>query len=147
MTKLLLLLTLLPFSVFAGGDPSQLLDLTDHWVGYTALALFVVAYIFVMVEEFTHFRKSKPVILVAGLIWGLIGWHYAQNDITHAAEVAIRHNLLEYSELFLFLLVAMTYIEALRERNIFEALKVWLVNKGLSFRQLFWLTGFLLVFI
>ena len=46
MTKLLLLLTLLPFSVFAGGDPSQLLDLTDHWVGYTALALFVVAYIF-----------------------------------------------------------------------------------------------------
>jgi NhaD family Na+/H+ antiporter len=147
MTKLLLLLTLLPFSVFAGGDPSQLLDLTDHWVGYTALALFVVAYIFVMVEEFTHFRKSKPVILVAGLIWGLIGWHYAQNDITHAAEVAIRHNLLEYSELFLFLLVAMTYIEALRERNIFEALKVWLVNKGLSFRQLFWLTGFLAFFI
>ena len=147
MTKLLLLLTLLPFSVFASGDPSQLLDLTDHWVGYTALALFVIAYIFVMVEEFTHFRKSKPVILVAGLIWGLIGWHYAQIGITHAAEVAIRHNLLEYSELFLFLLVAMTYIEALRERNIFEALKVWLVNKGLSFRQLFWLTGFLAFFI
>lgn len=148
MSKLLLLLTLLPFSVFAsGGDPSQILDLTDHWVGYTALILFVIAYIFVMVEEFTHFRKSKPVILVAGLIWGLIGWHYAQNGITHAAEVAIRHNILEYSELFLFLLVAMTYIEALRERNIFEALKVWLVNKGFSFRQLFWLTGFLAFFI
>jgi sodium/proton antiporter, NhaD family (TC 2.A.62) len=147
MTKLLVLLTLLPFGVFASGDPSQTLDLTDHWVGYTALALFVIAYIFVMVEEFTHFRKSKPVILVAGLIWGLIGWHYAQNGITHAAETAIRHNLLEYSELFLFLLVAMTYIEALRERNIFEALKVWLVNKGFSFRQLFWLTGFLAFFI
>jgi len=147
MIKLLLLLALLPFSVFASGDSSQTLDLTDHWVGYTALALFVVAYIFVMVEEFTHFRKSKPVILVAGLIWGLIGWHYAQNGITDAAEVAVRHNLLEYSELFLFLLVAMTYIEALRERNIFEALKVWLVNKGLSFRQLFWLTGFLAFFI
>ena len=148
MSKLLLLLTLLPFGVFAsGGDSSQILDLTDHWVGYTALILFVIAYIFVMVEEFTHFRKSKPVILVAGLIWGLIGWHYAQNGITHAAEVAVRHNLLEYSELFLFLLVAMTYIEAMRERNIFEALKVWLVNKGFSFRQLFWLTGFLAFFI
>jgi NhaD family Na+/H+ antiporter len=147
MIKLLLLLALLPFGVFASGDSSQILNLTDHWVGYTALALFVVAYIFVMVEEFTHFRKSKPVILVAGLIWGLIGWHYAQNGITHAAEVAVRHNLLEYSELFLFLLVAMTYIEALRERNIFEALKVWLVNKGFSFRQLFWLTGFLAFFI
>ena len=56
MTKLLLLLTLLPFGVFAsGGDSSQSLDLTDHWVGYTALILFVIAYIFVMVEEFTHF--------------------------------------------------------------------------------------------
>jgi len=148
MTKLLLLLTLLPFGVFAsGGDSSQSLDLTDHWVGYTALILFVIAYIFVMVEEFTHFRKSKPVILVAGLIWGLIGWVYAQHGLPHAAEVALRHNLLEYSELFLFLLVAMTYIEALRERNIFEALKVWLVNKGFSFRQLFWLTGFLAFFI
>jgi len=147
MTKLLLLLTLLPFGAFASGDLQQTLDLTDHWVGYTALVLFVIAYIFVMVEEFTHFRKSKPVILVAGLIWGLIGWHYAQNGITHAAEAAVRHNLLEYSELLLFLLVAMTYIEALRERNIFEALKVWLVNKGFSFRQLFWLTGFLAFFI
>ena len=148
MTKLLFLLTLLPFGVFAsGGDSSQSLDLTDHWVGYTALILFVIAYIFVMVEEFTHFRKSKPVILVAGLIWGLIGWVYAQHGLPHAAEVALRHNLLEYSELFLFLLVAMTYIEAMRERNIFEALKVWLVNKGFSFRQLFWLTGFLAFFI
>jgi len=147
LTKLLFLLALLPITVFASGDPSKTLDLTSHWSGYTALALFVVAYIFVMVEEFTHFRKSKPVILVAGLIWGVIGWVYAQNGLPHAAEVAVRHNILEYSELFLFLLVAMTYIEALRERNIFEALKVWLVNKGLSFRQLFWLTGFLAFFI
>ncbi len=99
-----------------------------------------------MVEEFTHFRKSKPVILVAGLIWGIIGWVYASNGITHAAEAALRHNFLEYAELFLFLLVAMTYIEAMRERLVFEKLKVWLINKGFSFRQLFWLTGFLAFF-
>jgi len=147
MTKLLLLLTLLPITSFASVDATQTLDLTTHWAGYTALALFVVAYIFVMVEEFTHFRKSKPVILVAGLIWGLIGWVYAQNGLPHAAETAVRHNLLEYSELFLFLLVAMTYIEALRERLVFESLKVWLVNKGFTLRQLFWMTGFLAFFI
>jgi hypothetical protein len=35
----------------------------------------------------------------------------------------------------------------MRERNVFEALKVWLTNKGLTFRQLFWLTGFLAFFI
>jgi Na+/H+ antiporter NhaD/arsenite permease-like protein len=61
-------------------------------------------------------------------------------------ETVLRHNLLEFSELFLFLLVAMTYIETMKERNVFEALKVWLTSKGLSFRQLFWLTGFLVFF-
>ena len=147
MDKLLFLLVFFPMTVFSGGESLETLDLTTHWSGYTALVLFVVAYIFVMVEEFTCFRKSKPVILVAGLIWGLIGWVYAQNGLPHAAEIALRHNLLEYVELFLFLLVAMTYIEALRERQVFEALKVWLVNKGFTLRQLFWTTGFLAFFI
>ncbi|CAB9539435.1 Na+/H+ antiporter NhaD type [uncultured Gammaproteobacteria bacterium] len=142
-----LALLLLTFPAFATSDSSTILDLTSHWVGYTALALFALAYVFVMVEEFTHFRKSKPVILVAGVIWGLIGWIYAQHGLPHSAEMALKHNILEYSELMLFLLVAMTYIEAMRERNVFEALKVWLINKGLTFRQLFWLTGFLAFFI
>ena len=141
----LILIGLTPGITFASSDITTL-DLTGHWAGYIALTLFVIAYGFVMVEEFTHFRKSKPVILVAGLIWGIIGWVYASNGITHAAEAALRHNFLEYAELFLFLLVAMTYIEAMRERLVFEKLKVWLINKGFSFRQLFWLTGFLAFF-
>ena len=125
----------------------QNLNLTTHWAGYLALILFVIAYVFVMVEEFTHFRKSKPVILVAGLIWAIIAGVYASNGLPHAAEEALRHNILEYAELFLFLLVAMTYIEAMRERHVFEKLKVWLISRGFSFRQLFWLTGFLAFFI
>ena len=145
MKKLLFLLLFFPVSSFA--ESGVLTSLTSHWVGYTALTLFVVAYILVMVEEFTCFRKSKPMILLAGLIWGLIGWKYASEGIEHAAEEALRHNFLEYTELFLFLLVAMTYIEAIRERNVFERLKVWLINKKFSFKQLFWLTGFLAFFI
>ena len=141
----LILICLIPGISFASSNNTTL-DLTGHWAGYTALTFFVIAYGFVMVEEFTHFRKSKPVILVAGLIWGIIGWVYASNGMTHAAEAALRHNFLEYAELFLFLLVAMTYIEAMRERLVFEKLKVWLINKGFSFRQLFWLTGFLAFF-
>jgi hypothetical protein len=38
---------------------------------------------------------------VAGIIWGLIGWTYAQHGLPHSAEVALKHNMLEYSELFL----------------------------------------------
>jgi NhaD family Na+/H+ antiporter len=86
-------------------------------------------------------RKSKPVILAAGLIWAIIGGVYVHSGFTDEAEQAVRHNLLEYAELMLFLLVAMTYINAMLERNIFEALRSWLVVRQFSYRQLFWITG------
>jgi len=56
-------------------------------------------------------------------------------------EAAIRHNFLEYAELFFFLLVAMTYISAMLERGVFDALRSWLITKGYSYKTLFWLTG------
>ncbi len=130
----------------AMGDGNRL-DLTNHWVGFSALAIFIVAYGFVMAEEFTHLRKSKPVILAAGLIWAMIAWIYNTHGFTHEAEQAVRHNLLEYAELFLFLLVAMTYINAMEERGIFEALRSWLIEKGFDFKKLFWITGILAFFI
>ena len=143
---LLGLLLAMPELVFAA-EGKEGLDLTNHWVGFTAIAIFVVAYLLVMAEEFTHLRKSKPVILAAGLIWALIAWIYSTHGFTHEAEQAVRHNLLEYAELMLFLLVAMTYINAMDERMVFEALRSWLVKKGFGFRQLFWITGILAFFI
>jgi len=140
-------LFLLPGIAFASASQGKTLDLTTHTVGYIALGLFVIAYLFVMAEEFTHLRKSKPVILVAGIIWAMIAYVYASNGMTHAAEIAVRHNLLEYAELMLFLLVAMTYINAMAERSVFDALRSWLINKGFGFRQVFWLTGILAFFI
>ena len=121
--------------------------MTNHWVGFTALAIFVLAYILVIFEEQLHLRKSKPVLLAAGLIWVLIAFVYGSSGDSHSAEVAIRHNFLEYSELFFFLLVAMTYINAMLERGVFDALRDWLVARGYSYRQLFWLTGILAFFI
>jgi NhaD family Na+/H+ antiporter len=41
----------------------------------------------------------------------------------------------------------MTYINAMEERKVFDALRAWLIKKGFSFRTLFWLTGFLAFFI
>ncbi len=144
---LIFLLAVLPGTVLAASGGGNHIDLTNHWVGYTAIAIFAVAYLLVMAEEFTHLRKSKPVILAAGVIWAIIAWFYASQGLTHEAEVAVRHNLLEYAELMLFLLVAMTYINAMDERNVFEALRSWLVAKGFGFRKLFWITGVLAFFI
>ncbi len=144
---LFVLLGLPGMAMAMGGTEGNRLDLTSNWAGYASLIIFVVAYGFVMAEEYTHMRKSKPVLLAAGIIWGIIGWVYASHGFTHAAEIAVRHNILEYAELFLFLLVAMTYINAMEERNVFESLRVRLVCAGFSLRQIFWLTGVLAFFI
>jgi len=123
------------------------LDLTRSSVGYAAIGIFVIAYLLVIGEEFIHLRKSKPVIIGAGLIWGIIGWVYMNHGMSELAEHAVRHNLLEYAELILFLLVAMTYINTMEERRVFDALRAWLIRKGFGFRQLFWMTGILAFFI
>ncbi len=123
------------------------LDLTNTTIGITAIVIFTVAYMLVMGEERLHMRKSKPVLVAAGLIWMLIGWVYMQQGLPGVAEEAFRHNLLEFAELMLFLLVAMTYINALEERRLFDALRAWMVRKGFSYKQLFWISGILAFFI
>ncbi len=149
LMKLFALMGLLGLSgtALASGTSTQLLDLTNHWVGFFSIGVFILAYMLVMAEEYIHLRKSKPVMLAAGIIWGVIAWVYANNGLPHAAEIAVRHNLLEYAELMLFLLVAMTYINAMEERQVFDALRSWLIRKGFNFRQLFWMTGILAFFI
>ena len=141
-------LLLFPLQLFAAqGGAHEPMDLTSSSIGYISLIIFMIAYAFVMAEEFTHLRKSKPVILAAGVIWAMIGWVYVDHGMPELAEHAIRHNLLEYAELMLFLLVAMTYINGMEERRVFDALRSWLIRKGFSFRQLFWMTGILAFFI
>jgi NhaD family Na+/H+ antiporter len=122
------------------------MDLTAHWVGITAIAVFGLAYIFVIAEEFTHLRKSVPVILGAGVIWAIIAAQYV-GGMDHAAEEAVRHFLVEFGELFLFLLAAMTYVNSMGERRVFDALRSWLVRHEFSYRQLFWITGVISFFL
>ena len=122
------------------------INLTNHWAGILSLIIFVTAYGFVMAEEFTHLRKSKPVILAAGAIWAIIAIAYGGSSHIEIVEETFRHGLLEYAELAFFLLVAMTYIAALEERDVFNSLKVWLISKNFNYRQLFWITGVLAFF-
>jgi Na+/H+ antiporter NhaD/arsenite permease-like protein len=122
-------------------------DLTTHWAGILSLIIFVAAYVLVVFEEATHLRKSKPVMLAAGLIWALIGIAYVmagQSDAAHEHAAGI---IEEYGELFLFLLVAITYVNTLEERRAFEVLRARLVGLGLGYRALFLLTGVLSFFL
>ena len=117
------------------------IDLTRHPVGYLSLLIFFAAYAFVVVEKAIQLHKSKPVMLAAGLIWALLGVAYAMHGESKALEAAAKHVILDYGELMLFLIVAITYVNTMQERRVFDALRTRLVNMGLSYRQLFWLIG------
>ncbi|WCE32009.1 sodium:proton antiporter NhaD [Vibrio sp. SCSIO 43137] len=147
-TFLLFLLTLFsPAALASSGEITAISGLTSSTIGYASLIVFTIAYSLVMAEEYLQLRKSKPVLLAAGIIWIMIGYVYQQHGQTEVAQRAIEHNLLEYAELLLFLLVAMTYISAMEERRIFDCLRAWMVGKGFNLRSLFWITGILSFFI
>ena len=123
-------------------------SLTTTWVGYLSLMIFVLGYALVVFEEKIHMRKSKPVIFAGCLIWFFIGLYEYQTGIvdSHAHEF-VENLIAEIGALFFFLLAAMTYINTLAERNVFNALRSWLLRKGLGFRSLFWTTGIITFFL
>ena len=81
------------------------------------------------------------------MIWALIGFAYTALACLMSPRSAAEHTISEYGELFLFLLVAITYVNTLEERRVFEVLRAKLTARGLSYRQLFWLTGSLAFFL
>lgn len=124
------------------------LDMTGTERGIYTVLIFLIAYGFVMTEEFTHLRKSKPVILAAGIIWAHAAILAQQKGVpAEEMHAAFEHDLKEYAELMLFLLVAMTYINSMAERNVFEALRSWLVRKQFGYRKLFLITGVITFFL
>jgi len=137
-----------PARAFASGAAGVASPSAAGWRGPLCLVIFALSYLVVMTEEFHSVRKSKPTILAAGAIWliiatGLDGLGMTKEQLNEA----VLHELTGYSSMFLFLLVSMTYINAMNDRNVFAALRSWLVRRGLSYRGLFWATGILAFFL
>ncbi len=120
----------------------------DTLVGYVSILLFIVAYLMISFEEKIAVNKSKPALLAGTLIYVLIAWHYVFYglDITPVKE-NMYHLIVEISSIYFFLFVAMTFIDSLIERDVFEALKFKLLSKGYNYKKLFWLTGLIAFFL
>lgn len=114
---------------------------TISWAGPSILVVFGLAYALVFAEEKLHLRKSKPVMVAAGLIWVLVAIAFHQEGRGPEVAEKLRHVLLEFAELFLFLLSAMSFVNTMVERNVFEALRTRLMASRLSVRGIFWITG------
>ena len=134
---------------FGSGDAAgEALNLTTTWVGIACLIIFVVGYFFIATEENFHIDKAKPAIFIGTFMFLLIGFYMLANGLdVHLLQNEVNHLILEISQIVFFLMVAMTYIEALIERDVFNALKYNLVSKGYTYKRLFWLTGVLAFFI
>ena len=125
------------------------LDLTGHLVGLTGVGIFLVSYATVVCEEqlskFAKYHKSVPMTVAAGLIWILIAFEYKIKApwMLEEVESAFRTSFLEFGETFLFLVVAMTYVNAMEAMGVFKCVQSFLVEKRFTLKQLFWVTGVL----
>ncbi len=117
-------------------------DFTHTWVGYLVLLVFVVGYYFIATEEKFEINKAKPALFIGTFSFVLIGIYFAINGLDPTPlHYEMEKLILEIAEIFFFLFVAMTYIESLIERGVFDALKFRLISRGYSYKKLFWITG------
>ena len=131
-------------SLFAQGGE----HLTTTFVGIFSLVVFVVGYYVIAAEEKYHINKAIPALFIGTFIFMMIGVYYWVNGMDkEPLALEVDHLILEIAEIFFFLMVAMTYIETLIERNVFNTLKYNLTSKGYSYKKLFWITGILAFFI
>jgi Na+/H+ antiporter NhaD/arsenite permease-like protein len=115
--------------------------LTSSLPSLLCLAIFIAAYVLVIMEERLHLKKSKPVLLAAGLIWAIIGFYFSQIGKSSEASHVANDVIGEFGQLFLFLLVSIAYVNVLEERRMFDWLRNKLSGLGISYRQLYWLLG------
>ncbi len=122
--------------------------MTNTLVGYSSVLLFIIAYLMISFEEKIEVNKAKPALLAGTLIYVLIAWHYVYYGIDIAPlQENLHHLIVEIASIYFFLFVAMTYIDSLIERGVFEALKLKLLQKGYNYKKLFWITGFIAFFL
>jgi Na+/H+ antiporter NhaD/arsenite permease-like protein len=115
---------------------------THTWVGILVLILFIFGYVTIAMEERFQINKAKPALFIGTFSFMLIGIYFA---VEHLNMAPLHHELKslieEIAEILFFLFVAMTYIETLIERGVFEALRYKLISKGYSYKKIYWITG------
>ena len=123
------------------------MPLASTWIGPAVLAVFCIAYALVFAEEKLELRKSKPVMIAAGLIWILVAIAFHLEGRPQEVSIKLRIVLLDYAELFLFLLSAMSFVNTMVERNVFEVLRARLTALQLSARGVYWTVGIMAFFL
>ncbi len=138
MKFLILFLSISP-SFLSASSPESLVY---HPIGYLLVTIFIIAYYFILNEDTYTVDKSKISLFAGTFLFLIIGAFYSFTgrnlDLLH---IEIKNIVFEISNIIFFLFVAMTYIQALIDRNVFEVLRCKLVSSGYNYKKIFWLTG------
>ena len=128
-------------SIVVAQEPAVVREIVPHWSAWLALILFGAGYVLVVLEERTHLRKSIPMIAAAGAMWMLVALSSAWGAGAGTGSEILHDNILEFAELFLFILAAVSFVNTMEDRQVFDVLRTWLIKRGLSLRGVFWATG------
>lgn len=124
------------------------LDLTHSWIWYLVLLFFVIWYYFIAREEKYNINKAKPALFIWTFSFLLIWIYFFINWLdTEPLNHEVEKLIIEISQIFFFLLVAMTYIEVMVDRGVFNVLKKNLISKWYSFKKLFWIIWLIAFFL
>lgn len=132
---------LLAFGIFLTPEAEPGLALAFSAPAVISLAIFAGAYFFVILEDKIHLQKSKPMLISAGLIWTLAGFMARELGIEESARETLLEVITEYAQLMLFMIVAMSYVSALEERNFFNAFRDRIANLKVSYVGVLWLVS------
>jgi Na+/H+ antiporter NhaD/arsenite permease-like protein len=116
------------------------MSFAGHWLGMAALVAFLAAYALSMAEERFQVRKSVPVTDRCRADLDLVD--AASASVGQSASVEdLAQTLLDFAELLLALVPAMTFVNTLEQRGLFDVSRAKLLSSGLSLRAVFWVTG------
>ncbi len=123
-------------------------DLTRTWLWVVAILIFFIWYYFIATEEKYHLNKAKPALMIWTLMFVFIGFYYMINGLDfEPLHHWLSELILEIAEIYFFLFVAMTFIETLIERRVFEVLKHKLVSSWWTYKKIFWGIWFVAFFL
>ena len=124
-------------------EVGQLLNLTNTFSGLLGLLIFLSAGFLSLFGRNLSLPKSQPVLVASIIIWLMIAITYHDSGFDEAVIDSMRYDFLTVSEIMIFLIVLIVFMNILRERLFFEWIKEKLIQTGFGYLGLFWFIGIL----
>ncbi|MEO1828581.1 MAG: sodium:proton antiporter NhaD [Pseudomonas sp.] len=105
------------------------------------LAMAVIAFLGVVLEEVIHVNKAKVVLLFGALSWLVLFITAPSEAVRGQVHEALNENITDIASLWLFLLATMTFVAYLNKKGLIENIIYRILPGRITERKLLFLTG------